>query len=203
MRNTSDHKRVPGKTGAWDSYPKQHGEPTNPSERSLQILGKEDTNPKEGAYASLQICVSNIHPVMLIHNRTRASTCLSIKEWFRNTFCTLQIGQSQLLMSQSQISSSYYSCQSPTSQNLLIIKSILQPYPLTDFLGMVTKGPVTSSAHIRQAAELMRFYLHSTSSLLSYNPSFSAFMSNSVQKYYDIVYVWIIRQCREKSISMF
>ena len=31
---------------------------------------------------------------------------------------------------------------------------ILQPYPLTDFLGMVTKGPVTSSAHIRQAAEL-------------------------------------------------
>ena len=30
----------------------KQGEPTNPSERSLQILGKEGTNPKEGAYAS-------------------------------------------------------------------------------------------------------------------------------------------------------
>ena len=30
-------------------YIRSRGEPTNPSERSLQILGMEDTNPKEGA----------------------------------------------------------------------------------------------------------------------------------------------------------
>ena len=76
-------------------------------------------------------------------------------------------------MTKSQISSSYYSCHLLHRKISFNYQKyfILQPYPLTDFLGMATKGPVTSSAHIRQAAELMRFYLHSTSSLLSYNPS--------------------------------
>ena len=47
---------------------------------------KEPTNPWDGGYKSqrgclgiLQIYVYNIHPIMLIHNRTRASTYLSIK----------------------------------------------------------------------------------------------------------------------------
>ena len=53
----TDGKNIRSQKSAWQDWgltevDQEQGEPTNPSERSLQILGKEGTNPKEGAYAS-------------------------------------------------------------------------------------------------------------------------------------------------------